>query len=151
MKKICIYLLTFAFYSCQGQTIQNKKNLQEKDTIKPQTNITVNKEFDKYGNLIRVDSTYTSFYSNIKNDSILEKNIFNQFHKNFKSQFNQPLDSLFFNGFFNTSPFKMNDFYTHDFFSNSFMQHQKEIEKIFKRMDSVKNKYYKKQEKSKDI
>lgn len=151
MKKVCIYLLTFAFFSCQGQTIQKKEHLQEKDTIKPQTNITVNKEYDKFGNLIRVDSTYTSFYSNIKNDSILEKNIFNQFRKNFKSQFHHPLDSMFFNDFFTTSPFKMNDFYTQDFFSNNFMQHQKEMEKLFKRMDSIKNKYYKKQKKLKDI
>jgi hypothetical protein len=147
MKKIVLYILTFAFLSCQGQIINKKESSIEKDTIKPHTSIKVHKEFDKYGNLISVDSTYTSFYSTIKNDSLLEKHIFNQLHKNLRSQFNEPLDSMFFN----TSPFKLNDFYTHDFFSNSFIQHQKEIEKIFKRMDSVKNKYYKKQKKSKEI
>ena len=144
-------MLTLAFFSCQSQTIYKKEELEKKDSIKPQTNSIVNKEFDKYGNLIKIDSTYTSFYSNIKNDSILEKTIFNQFHKNFRNQFHQPLDSLFFKGFFNQSPFKINDFYTNDFFSNNFFQHQKEIEKIFRKMDSVKNKYYKKQKESKDI
>tara|TARA_R110002124_G_scaffold184823_3_gene352252 strand:+ start:1032 stop:1478 length:447 start_codon:yes stop_codon:yes gene_type:complete len=145
MKKIFIYILAFTFFSCQGQNSTKNDSGIKNDTIKPQTSIKVNKEYDEKGNLISIDSTYTSFYSNIKNDSILEKNIFNQFHKNFKSQFNQPIDSLFFKGFFNGSPFKMEDFYTNDFFSNSFLQHQKEIEKIFKRMDSVKNRYYKNQ------
>ncbi|WKD86710.1 hypothetical protein KCTC32516_02086 [Polaribacter huanghezhanensis] len=151
MKKIFIYMLTFTFFSCQSQNSTKNELRIKKDTIKPKTNIEVHKQFDKYGNLIRVDSTYTSFYSSIKNDSTLEKNIFSTFHKNFKSQFNQPLDSLFFKDFFNESPFKMEDFYTNDFFSNNFIQHQKEIEKIFKKMDSVKNKYYKKQKKSKEI
>lgn len=146
MKKIiaaCI-LLVFSFASCKGQKAQEKitENL---DTIKPQTKVSVKKEYDEYGNLVRIDSTYSSFYSNIKNDSILEKKIFNTFKNNFNNRFHS-FDSLFIDDFFNDDPFKLHDFYTDEFFQNNLKLHQKRMQDIFREMDSVKNKFYKKRD-----
>ncbi|NVK53438.1 MAG: hypothetical protein HWD85_10935 [Flavobacteriaceae bacterium] len=144
MKKIISFFLALSFLSCQSQNNKNKNQQFGRDTIKPQTNISVHKEYDKYGNLKSVDSTYSYFYSNIKNDSILEKNIFKKFQKGFKNNFH-PIDSLFIKDFFSKSPFKIDGFYTDSFFSKSFINHQEQIEQLLKRMDSIKNKYYKNQ------
>lgn len=144
-------LMALSFYNCQSQHNKEKNGVEvQKDTIKPQTKIKVNKKYDEYGNLIALDSTYSSFYSNIKGDSILERDIFNQFKFNFDKQFT-PLDSLFTNDFFNGSPFNKNNFYTNDFFEKSFQSHQKRIDQILKRMDSVKNDFYKNQKNKKQL
>ena len=81
MKKLAIYMLmALSFFNCQGQNTSEKKDSDlKKDTIQPKTNIQVHKEYDENGNLIRLDSTYTYFYSNIKNDSILERDIYKKF------------------------------------------------------------------------
>ena len=137
--------MALSFFNCQGQNNKEKINDKvKKDTIKPQTKIKVNKKYDEFGNLIALDSTYSYFYSNIKGDSILERDVFNQFKFGFNKQFT-PLDSLFTNDFFNSSPFNKNDFYTDNFFKNSFKSHQKRIDKILQQMDSVKNSFYKNQ------
>ncbi|NNC69762.1 MAG: hypothetical protein HKN90_02955, partial [Flavobacteriaceae bacterium] len=91
------------------------------------------------------DSTYSSFYSNIRNDSILEKKIFNTFKNNFNNRFHS-FDSLFIDDFFNDDPFKLHDFYTDEFFQNNLKLHQKRMQDIFREMDSVKNKFYKKRD-----
>lgn len=136
---ICSLVLT----SCNGQT-KSDTLVKNKDTIKPKVNIKVYKEYDEKGNLISIDSTYTYFYSNIKNDSILEKEIFNNFRLDLNNQF-KPFDSLFMKDFFQDSPFRIPDFYTDDFFQNNYKSHKKRIENIFKEMDSLKNRYYLKQ------
>lgn len=56
-----------------GQTNQRKSNSDEKNV--PQSNITVNKEYDENGNLIRYDSTYSWSYSNIRNDTLVNDTI----------------------------------------------------------------------------
>ena len=65
------------FSSCNGQSGKEKKETADKNA--PKTDIKVNKEYDKDGNLIRYDSTYSSYYSNILNDTILGDSIFNNF------------------------------------------------------------------------
>ncbi|MCB4234259.1 hypothetical protein LDL59_01710 [Kaistella anthropi] len=45
----------------------------------PIEDIKVNKEYDENGNLIRYDSTYTYYYSNIEGDEIAADSIFNNF------------------------------------------------------------------------
>jgi hypothetical protein len=146
MKKIMLVavLLSFSLISCNAQE-KSRKTEQKKDSIQPEVNIRVNKEYDEHGNLIRIDSTYTSFYSNIKSDSILEKQIFEKFRGNFDLNFNS-IDSLFMKDFYIEDPFKEFDFYTDDFFENHFMLRQKRIENIFKEMDSLKNSFYKRKQ-----
>ena len=143
MKNLSILLIVFFLSACNGQTKSNKE-AQKNDTIKPQTKITVHKEYDEQGNLISLDSTYSYFYSNIKNDSILEREIFDKFKLDFDNRF-QSMDSLFMKDFFNESPFRINDFYTEDYFQQNFKLHQERINDMFKRMDSLKNSFYKKQ------
>jgi len=145
MKKLAFYIALILLFSisCNYKAKINKQ-AQLIDTIKPKVNIKVHKEYDKHGNLISIDSTYSYFYSNIKNDSLLESEIFQDFKLNFNNQF-KSFDSLFINDFFNDRPLWNKDFYTDKFFQNNFENHQKRIEKIFKRMDSLKNSFYTKQ------
>lgn len=133
-------LLTFPLTACNGQNRVDKKD-NKTDTIKPKVDIKVHKEYDEQGNLISVDSTYSYLYSNIKNDSLLEKEIFDRFKYNMDAEF-KPFDSIFMEDFFKTTPFTLKDFYTDEFFLNNFRMHHKRIEDIFKQMDSLKNKYY---------
>ena len=142
MKKIIALslLLSFSFINCTGQQ-KTETNTSEKDTIQPKISSKVHKEYDEDGNLISIDSTYSYFYSNIKNDSILEQKFFKDFKLGFDDNFKN-VDSLFMKDFFFDTPLRMNDFYTDDFFENRFDMRQKSIRDIFKRMDSLKNSYY---------
>ena len=145
MKKLILFisLVSFLSTSCNSQT-KTEKGSNLNDTIKPKIDIKVQKDYDENGNLISVDSTYSYFYSNIKNDSILEKEIFDKFKLNFEGHF-RPLDSIFMGDFFGQDPFNINNFYTDEFFKNNFKMHQKRMEQIMKEMDSLKNNYYRKQ------
>ena len=107
----------------------------------PKTNIRVNKEYDKNGNLIRYDSTYSYFYSNtINNDSIRDS-----IYENFKNHFNRNYffsnEPFFDNLFFQDSLLKY-DFYKKDFFYDRFRQNMGRMDRLFREMDSLKNNYY---------
>lgn len=145
MKKTIMFtvFVSLMLVSCNGQN-KLDKTTDKKDTIKPEIDINVHKEYDENGNLIRVDSTYTYFYSNIKNDSLLEKEIFDRFKLNFKGHF-KPIDSLFMEDFYKDEPFNLDNFYTDEFFKDNFKFHQKRIDDIFKQMDSLKNSFYKRE------
>ncbi len=144
IKLIFSVIISFLVLTSCNSQIKSDTQVKNKDTIKPKEKIEVHKEYDKKGNLIRIDSTYTYFYSNIKNDSILEKEIFNNFRLDLNNQF-KSFDSIFMKDFFQEPPFRITEFYTDDFFQNNFKYHQKRIETIFKEMDSLKNSYYLKQ------
>lgn len=120
--------------------------LNENDTIKPKTSYKVHKEYDEDGNLISVDSTYTYFYSNIKGDSLMEQKVFKNFKHGFDKNF-MDMDSIMSSDFFNDNLFRMHDFYTDDFFSNRFRMNDRSVEDIFRKMDSLKNSFYKDQNK----
>ena len=145
MKKTIMFtvFVSLMLVSCNGQN-KLEKTSAKKYTIKPEIDINVHKEYDENGNLIRVDSTYTYFYSNIKNDSLLEKEIFDRFKLNFKGHF-KPIDSLFMEDFYKDEPFNLDNFYTDEFFKDNFKFHQKRIDDIFKQMDSLKNSFYKRE------
>jgi hypothetical protein len=110
----------------------------------PKTDIKVNKEYDEKGNLIRYDSTYSSYYSNILNDTVLEDSIFNKF----KSQFNQKYlfsQKSYFNDFFFQDSLLKYDFYKNDFFSERFKNNMQRMDMLFLEMDSMKNYFFEKQ------
>ncbi|WP_456378267.1 hypothetical protein [Lutibacter sp.] len=137
MKKLVFIVISlFIFYSCQSQV--NKDEIKKNE---PKTNIVVHKEYDEDGNLIRIDSSYSYVYSNIKNDSILEEKLFENLKLSFNNR-SKELDSIFTNSFFNDKLFKTNGFYTNDFFERNNTQHEKEIKEILKIFDSIKNKFY---------
>ncbi len=142
MKKIFFFamMLTLSLSSCSGQ---KKENLSNTVKNEPETNVKVNKEYDENGNLIRYDSTYTYFYSNVDDakvrDSILS---------NFKKHFNDTYffsDEPFFNDLFFEDSLMQYDFYKNDFFSKRFKNNMMMMEDLFKEMDSIKNSFYNRQ------
>ena len=111
------------------------------DTITPKTNIIVNKEYDDKGNLIRYDSTYSSYYSNIETNKLLGDSVLN----NFKNYFNQSYgfsNQPYFNNFFFEDSLLKYDFYKRDFFSNRFENNMEHMDKLFMEMDSLKNSFF---------
>ena len=141
---IIVVAISLTVASCNGQVkkteTQSKKNL-------PQTSIKVNKEYDKNGNIVKYDSTYSSYYSNIKGDSSLLDSNFNNFKKQFNQSYffsNQP----FFKNFFFEDSLLKYDFYKKDFFYNRFRNNMERMDSLFKGMDEMKNNYFNKQVKS---
>lgn len=142
MKRIGILALAISIIlnSCNGQK-KTEKTEMSKDTITPKTNIIVNKEYDDKGNLIRYDSTYSSYYSNIVHDTLLGDSVFN----NFKNFFNQSYgfsNQPYFNNFFFEDSLLKYDFYKRDFFSNRFQNNMEQMDKLFNEMDSLKNNFF---------
>lgn len=144
-KIVMMSVLILMLSACSdGQKINfGKKNKSQADSlINPKTHIKVNKEYDKNGNLIRYDSSYTSISSNIGNEAQADS-IFRQF----KSEFNQryPFSTKpYFNDLFFNDSLLFYDFYKKDFFEKRFELNRKNMENMFKEMDSIKNEYYKK-------
>lgn len=142
MKKLLLFALAIVIMllSCDGQSKRENKNPQEISN-QPQTEIKVNKEYDKDGNLVKYDSTYSYFYSNIEGDSVLRDSIF----RDFKSQFNQQYlfsKDPFFNDFFFIDSLLPFDFYRDDFFSTRFKNNMNHMNQLFWEMDSIKNTYF---------
>ena len=138
---LIVLAVSMTLLSCIGQT-KNKEN-KVKDNL-PQTNIKVNKEYDKNGNIVKYDSTYSSYYSNIKGDTILKDSIF----KDFKNQFNQSYffsRQPYFKDFFFEDSLLKYDFYKKDFFYNRFRLNMEKMDSLFRGMDIMKNDFFNKQ------
>jgi len=145
MKRIWILSLLTAllFSSCDGQT--GKKTEERKLTSpEPKTNVVVNKEYDENGNLTRYDSTYTYYYSNIENDSVLEDSIFRKFTQEFNTTFPFSNEAYFNDLFFQDSLLKY-DFYKEDFFRERFKRNMEMMDQLFNEMDQMKNEFFMKQ------
>jgi hypothetical protein len=138
--------VSLVFSSCNGQGVKKDKNKSFTDSTliqanQPKENIIVNKEYDKNGNLIRYDSTYSYYYSNIDGNKVAGDSIFNNFRKMFDTQYPFSKKPYFNNLFFEDSLLHY-DFYKKDFFHNRFMQNMKQMDRMFWEMDSIKNKYF---------
>lgn len=106
----------------------------------PIEDIKVNKEYDENGNLIRYDSTYTYYDSNIEGDEIAADSIFNNFRNMFENNYSFSTTPYFNDLFFEDSLLKY-DFYKNDFFHERFMNNMQQMERLFWEMDSIKNKF----------
>ena len=136
---IACLAVVFQISSCQGQ--EGKQKGTAEPAVNPQTNISVNKEYDESGNLIRYDSTYSYFYSNVEGDTLLGDSIF----KRFRNHFNQSYffsESPFFSDFFFEDSLLHYDFYKEDFFTNRFRRDMERMDSIFRGMDSIKNQFF---------
>jgi hypothetical protein len=134
--------LSFALISCSGQT--NRKSETTSSTDKPQTNIKVDKQYDNKGNLIKYDSSYSTYYSNIKDDKNKRDSIFSSFKNQFNKKYFFSSDPYFNDFFFQDSLLKY-DFYKKDFFLNRFRNNMRMMDSLFWGMDSLKNSYFGKQ------
>jgi len=144
MKRTVIFSVLFSLIiiSCNGQKNENAINKAKEN--QPKTNIQVNKEYDESGNLIKYDSTYSYYYSNIENDIFLRDSIINQFKESFGTQYLFSRDP-FFNDFFFRDSLLNSDFYTKDFFLNRFQNNTKQMNQLFMEMDSIKNLFFREQ------
>ncbi|MEX2379707.1 MAG: hypothetical protein WD530_03125 [Vicingaceae bacterium] len=145
-KVIFSLLLTLLLSSCQAQEAkkENDKSI-DLEKNKQQTNIIVNKEYDDEGNLIRYDSTYSSYYSNIQGDSLMGDSIMKSFRNDLFKHF--PMSrSPFFKSFFFEDSLSDYDFYKNDFFRERYRLNQERMEELFWEMDSIKNHFFNEQQ-----
>ncbi len=137
--------------SCNGQTQKDKKKEAEETVIhkkgNPKTDIKVNRKYDKKGNLISYDSTYSSYYTNKKGDKFLMDSLFREFKPGFIKQYPFVRDENFNALFFNDS-LLYNDFFHEDFFKKRYELNDAYMKKVMHEMDSVKNNFFKVQSKS---
>jgi len=98
-------------------------------------------KYDENGNLIRYDSSYSYYYSNIENDTLLRDSIFDQFRFHFNQKYFFSEEPFFNDLFFQDSLLKF-DFYKNDFFSNRFRSNMEHIDRLFNEMDSIKNQFF---------
>jgi len=144
---IRIYLFTVALavtlFSCDGQAVRNKNESITSDT-NPKTVIKVDKKYDSKGNLVKYDSTYSYYYSNVKDNNNLKDSIFNDFKKSFNNRYFFSSEPYFNDFFFQDSLLKY-DFYRNDFFMNRFKNNMRLMDSLFWRMDSMKNSFFNRQ------
>jgi hypothetical protein len=105
-----IPLFCLLCFNCSGQD----KQKSETQSLKPDENITVNKEYDEHGNLTRYDSIYSYSYSSNGN----------------------------FDDFFGKDSITGGGFYPDNFFQKGFTNHNQHIQNMMKRMDSIQNLFF---------
>lgn len=127
-------LFCLLFFNCSGQD----KTQKTKDyTIKPDENITVNKEYDEFGNLKRYDSIYSYSYSS---NGKLSDSIKLQFQKHFNNH--SFFNDSFFNDFFGKDSISGGGFYPDDFFQKGFTNQNQHIQQMMRRMDSIQQLFF---------
>ncbi len=128
-----------------GRT-QRASSTSEDSLDKPKANIKVNKHYDDDGNLVGFDSTYSSFYSDVKGDTSMMDSLMNRFddyfYRNHSIFFNQRFNRLFFN---DTSRYR--DFIHDDFFLKRYQLNDSYMREMLGRMDSIKNHYFREESK----
>jgi hypothetical protein len=149
MKKVIsiLFVTALVFASCQKKESKKEEKPMKPPKemiVKPKVEIKVNKKYDKNGNLIAFDSTYTSFYSNRKEDKDLLDSLFRGFKPSFNEKFPILKDDSF-NHLFYTDSLLYNDFFHDDFFSKRMEMNQEYIRSMMQQMDSIKNAYFKAQ------
>lgn len=146
MKAIISFFATLMLMvGCEAQNSTEQPTVND-DTaqIQPKTDIRVNKEYDDDGNLIRYDSVYSSYYSNVQGDTVMSDSILSEFRKHFNTQFPMSVNPFFNDMFFNDSLMQY-DFYKDEFFQNRFKDNWRHMDEYFKQMDSIKNEFFRKQ------
>ena len=144
MKKLFFGILFFVFItSCSAQENNNLGGLTDTLENKPQTKIIVNKEYDEFGNLVKFDSSYSYFYSNLQNDSTFGDSSYNLFQEDFFNSFPN-IQKPFLNDIFFEDSLLNYDYYKNDFFTKRFRSNRMRFDKLFEEMDSIKNNFYKK-------
>ena len=128
-----IPLCCLIFFNCSAQ---NDTKPPKNNTLKPNENISVNKEYDEFGNLKRYDSIYSYSYSS--NGKVNDRLMLNfQRHFNGHTLF----EDSFFDDFFGKDS-SAGGFYPDNFFQKGFMNQNKEIETIMRRMDSIQQLFF---------
>jgi len=114
-----------------------KTNQEAKN--KPQTNVKVNKEYDKNGNLISYDSTYSWSYSSSGDNPMVSDSMLNELKRFFDQGAPLSIDGFFDNRLPQDSIIK-NDAPLGDFFTSRFRENMEQMNKMFSNMDSIRSK-----------
>jgi len=145
----CMAMILFA--ACKPPAGEKEKTgdtavaqISADTTYKPKVDIKVNRRFDGKGNLIGFDSTYSSYYSNVMGDTSMMDSLMGGFDMFFKNQHSSFLNNGFRPLFFNDSS-RYPDFFHNDFFLRRYELNDPYMRDMMKRMDSIKNDYYKKE------
>jgi hypothetical protein len=133
--------ISMTLSGCNGQA-KISENQLKKDS--PQTNIKVTKEYDEKGNLVKYDSSYSSYYSNVKGDTTLRDSIFQNFTNHFNRSYTFS-DHPYFKNFFFQDSLLMYDFYKKDFFFDRYRNNMEHMDSLFREMDLIKNDFFRKQ------
>jgi hypothetical protein len=145
------FLLTVSVIlsSCHEKTNGQDSETQKKNPAsvasdslnKPKVNIQVNRRYDDKGNMISFDSTYTSYYSNVKGDTARMDSLMRSFDRYFggshSSFFNKEFEPLFFN-----DSLRYPDFFHDDYFLKRYELNDQYFRSMMNRMDSIKNHFY---------
>lgn len=107
---------------------QTEKKGQPAASTQPKANIKVNKEYDKNGNLIRYDSTYTYVYTGA--DSLMKDSFYKEFEKRFDSFFPSSHFSFF------------DDYFINDSSRIRYSEYMKKLDKLYREIDSVRYEYF---------
>lgn len=149
--KVVLFLLAgtiICFYSCTNKEKSKERTetriIREKETgnEKPNVKIKVNKRYDKKGNLISFDSTYTSYYSSTKGDKILMDRLIKEFKQPFAKEF-PFMNDKYFKDLFYTDSLLEDDFFHEDFFRKRYELNLEYMKQMMRQMDSVKNEFFK--------
>jgi hypothetical protein len=149
MKHLVFYTIAIflVWNNCHGQTGQKEDEKAHKKNM-PESNISVNKEYDENGNIIRYDSTYSWSYSSSESDSLLNDTLFFG-DKRFFDRKNLFPDVPFFGDdffnfrFLNDSIFSdrsfSDEFFDKKFFSDKFFNDRVSSDSSFFRSPSIKH------------
>jgi hypothetical protein len=148
MKLYILFLtcLILFFSSCESFPQRNEKT--ETSTIhrngkgKPEVTIKVNKHFDKKGDLVSFDSTYTSYYSSSNVNKKMMDSLVEAFKKPFSKQFPLMNDKYFKTLFFTDSLIN-GDFFHEDFFRKRMELNDEYMREMVEQMDEFKNEFFK--------
>lgn len=141
-------IVALAATSCKQDTraqdtasLDGNRRAMSDTTNQPKVNIKVNRRFDDKGNLLAFDSTYSSYYSNIKGDTLrmdsLMKSFDTWFGRNHSPLFDRQFNSLFFD-----DTLRSQDFFHNDFFMKRYELNDRYLRDMMHRMDSLKNGFY---------
>jgi hypothetical protein len=146
---ILFTLASLVLFSCgeknntqsSAELAESKSSIVQDSTVKPKVNIKVNKHYGPKGNVIGFDSTYSSYYSNMRHDTVgmdsLMRNFDRYFNSNHASFFNKEFKPLFFG-----DSLRYPDFFHSDFFMKRYELNDAYMRNMMHRMDSIKNNFY---------
>lgn len=109
--------------------------------VKPHVNVKVNRRFDEKGNLVGLDSLYSTYYSTHDRDKRVDSlmnNFDTYFHRAHPLFFNNRFNNLFFN-----DSLRYPDFFHQDFFMKHYEMNDAYMKDMMKQMDSIKNQFFK--------
>ena len=142
MKRLLVLSVVALFtFGCNAQKSEQQKEIVQN---KPNESWTVNKEVDENGNVIRYDSTYTWSYTNVEGDSVNVNvdSLMNSFESYFGDRMPSVLGQDFMEPMLGDSLLR-HDFFADNYFHDRFQEEFFDVDKMFQRMDSLRNQFFK--------